>query len=60
MSHDYDLRLALEMAHTLGRIKAVLEMASDPKLWRMTPEKAVATIREILTEHDAKIAEVSK
>ncbi len=36
--------------YTLGRIQAVIEMLDQAQLYRMTPERALELIREIIAD----------
>ena len=41
-----------ELAYrTLGRIQAIVEMMDQPELYRMTSERALERIREIMAEY---------
>lgn len=36
--------------HTLGRIRAILEMFANPKVYRMTPERTIELIRAAMAD----------
>jgi hypothetical protein len=46
--------------HTIGRIQAIVDMANNPNVYRVTPEKALELIRTALTDFHTEGSEVPR